>query len=127
LSIGERLKKLRLSTKKTLKEVSEILGISLNTVYRWEHDLCTPRKSVIKKMADFYGVQSEWILTGEGQQDSADYDGRAFTPVTDVEQKILKMIRRLPESKKHSIIGYIDRIYMEEQEKKEQEGQILWG
>ena len=125
MSIGERLRKLRSSTKKTLKEASEIFGISLNTVYRWEHDLCIPRKTVLMKMAEAYGVHFEWILSGVEDGENAVGESRIFGPATDIEQRILKMIRRLPEAKKYSIIGYIERMIVEEEEKKAKESQNL--
>ena len=62
MSIGDKLKKMRFNSKKTLKEISEVFGVSLNTVYRWEHDLCLPQKSTLKKIIKFYDVPYEWLF-----------------------------------------------------------------
>jgi transcriptional regulator with XRE-family HTH domain len=62
MSIGEKLKNLRLNVKKTLKEQSELFNVSINSVYRWEHDLTVPRKSVLRKISEFYDVPLEWFL-----------------------------------------------------------------
>jgi len=66
MNIGERINKLRIANKRTLKEESEIFNVSLNTVYRWEHNLCIPRKSALMRIAEFYNVSVEWILHGVG-------------------------------------------------------------
>jgi hypothetical protein len=50
--------------KKTLKEESDIFNVSLNTIYRWEHDLNVPRKSVLSKIASYYDVPFSWLLQG---------------------------------------------------------------
>ena len=115
MSIGERLKKLRRGMKKTLRETSESFGMSLNTVYRWEHELSAPRKSALKKVAEFYGVSREWILTGEGGKENSECDGCPFNPGANVDQRILMMLRRLSENNKHKVIGYMDRIYLDEE------------
>jgi len=114
VSIGERLKKLRLNMKKTLAEAGEFFNVSLNSVYRWEHDLCIPRHSALKKMATFYGVSYEWLLTGSEKEVPAASDGGAPAPQRSIEQKILKMVNKLSETSKYNVIGYIERMYMEE-------------
>ena len=114
MSIGERLKKLRVGMKKTLKEESETFGVSLNSVYRWEHDLCIPRHSVVKKIATFYGVSYEWLLTGNEKKEIAESENIVAVSEKSIEQKILKMLSKLSENSKYNIIGYIERMYMEE-------------
>jgi len=118
-SIGERLKKLRLSTKKTLNEESKIFNVSLNTVYRWEHDLCIPRKSTLRKFADFYNVPIEWILNGDGNItvdiDNNKCDDCILNPDKNIDQKILMMLGKLSNNSKYKIIGYIERMYLEEE------------
>jgi len=109
VSVGERLKKLRTDAKKTLKDESEIFGVSLNSIYRWEHNLCAPRRTVLKKVAEFYGVAFEWLLHGgDSEKDPS------ATPDSIIDQKILRMIKRLSEQNKYRIIGYIERMSVEE-------------
>ena len=56
MSLGEELRSLRLAMGRTQKQQSEIFGVSVNTMYRWENDLTVPRKSALTKMAEYYGV-----------------------------------------------------------------------
>ena len=104
MSLGEKLRNLRLKTRKTLQEQSEVLGVSMNSVYRWEHDLAVPRKSMLKKMADYYSVPLDWLLS----------EASATSLAIEIEQNILKMFRKLADSSKYKILGYIERIYIEE-------------
>lgn len=128
-SIGERLKKLRLSVKKTLDEQSQVFNVALNTVYRWEHNLCIPRKSVLRKIAAYYNVPFEWILNGSAsgnryddisangsenaEEESSKCDDCILNPEKNTDQIILRMLRKLPDKKKYKIIGYIERMCLE--------------
>ena len=113
--IGERLKKLRQDMGKTLKEQGETFGVSLNSIYRWEHGISAPRKATLEKMADYYGVSPEWLLGAQSP------DRRPDTPPyyeSDVEYQLLKMFRKLPDIKKYKILGYVERTYVEEMDKR---------
>ncbi|MCL1858841.1 MAG: helix-turn-helix domain-containing protein [Oscillospiraceae bacterium] len=102
-SVGERLKKLRLSVKKTLDEESGIFNVSLNTVYRWEHDLCVPRKTALKKIAVFYNTSIEWILNGD-INDDIKYKNKCDTcilnPDRNIDREILIMLKKLSDNYK---------------------------
>ena len=123
-SIGKRLKKLRLSIKKTLDEQSKIFNVSLNTVYRWEHDLCGPRKSTLEKIAAFYNIPIEWLING-GESGNIDIasdadtddnnkcDGCILNPDKNIDQEILMMLKKFSNNNKYKIIGYIERMYLE--------------
>ena len=116
MTIGEKLRNLRVRTKKTLKEQSAIFGVSLNSIYRWEHGLASPRRPVLEKMADFYDVPLSWLLGGS----SDDYDEYVYgIPHLEngLEQQLLQMFRKLPENKKYKILGYIERVYVEDMDK----------
>jgi transcriptional regulator with XRE-family HTH domain len=114
-TIGERLKYLRLGKKKTLKELSEILGVSLNSIYRWEHDMVKPKISTLEKMAEVYDVSFSYLLKGDIVEKSNEDDIK-HTCDCDIEDQILRMFNKLPENKKHKILGYVERIYVENME-----------
>jgi len=104
MSLGEKLRNLRLKTRKTLVEQSELLGVSMNSVYRWEHGLAVPRKPMLKKMADYYGVPLDWLLS----------DTASTALVSDVEQSLIGMFRKLPDKSRYRVLGYVERMYVEE-------------
>ena len=104
MSLGEKLRSLRLKGKKTLHEQSAILGVSMNSVYRWEHDLAVPRKSMLKTLADYYSVPLDWLLS----------ESAAASLVSDIEQKLLCMFRKLSDNSRFKVLGYVERMCVEE-------------
>ena len=103
MSLGGTLRALRLKSKKTLREQSQIFRVSMNTVYRWEHDLAVPRKPVLKQMAEHYSVSLDWLLSEESSP----------SLVSDIEQQLLVMFRKLPDNDKYKVLGYIERMCTE--------------
>ena len=104
MSLGEKLRSLRQKSKKTLHDQSALLGVSMNSVYRWEHDLAVPRKPMLKKLADHYSVPLDWLLS----------EGSAASLVSDVEQKLLCMFRKLSDVNRYIVLGYVERMCLEE-------------
>jgi len=116
MTIGDKLRNLRIMSKKTLKEQSEIFGVSLNSVYRWEHGLTMPKRSVLKRMSEYYEVPLLWLLQesdDEGMNGNGNGSELYASPENGSEQKLLKMYRKLPESYKYKILGYVERVYVE--------------
>ena len=109
MSIGEKLRSMRKKMHMTLKEVSSELGVSLNSVYRWEHDLAIPRKEALKRMAEMYEVPMKWLLYGVSVE-----EGNGVIQTDDkLEQNLLSIFRRLPESSRYKVLGYAERIWIE--------------
>ena len=104
MSLGEKLRSLRQKTKKTLREQSLILKVSMNSVYRWENDIAIPRKPTLRMMADYYGVPLDWLLM----------ESASASLVSEVELNLLGMYRRLPENNRYKVLGYVERMYVEE-------------
>ncbi len=109
MTIGEKLKSMRNKYRMTLKEVSTELGVSLNSVYRWEHDLAIPRKEVLRQLAELYEVPMKWLLFGSEVEESvpiSQYDEK-------FDQELLSICRRLSENNKYKVLGYAERIWVE--------------
>lgn len=52
----------RARTGKSAAEVAELIGVSTNTLYSWEHGEKEPVSSNLMKLADFYGCSPEYLL-----------------------------------------------------------------
>jgi len=104
MSLGHKLRGLRLKTRKTLFEQSRLLGVSMNSIYRWEHNLTVPRKPTLQKMADFYSVPLDWLLS----------DNAAASLVSEDELDLLGMFRKLPSINKYRVLGYVERMCIED-------------
>jgi len=115
-TFGGRLHNLRKTTNRTLKEESELFDVSLNSVYRWEHDMTLPRRVMIKKIADFYGVSYEWLLNGQ--------NGPAVERITvqsdedeaksGIEKQLMRMFKNLSYNSRFKVLGYVERICVED-------------
>ena len=112
MNTGEKLRNLRLMSKKTLKEQSEIFAVSLNSVYRWEHGLTVPKRSVLRKIAEHYEVPLLWLLQESDDEEMISNNHYSGTENCN-EQALLKMYRKLPESHRYKILGYVERVYIE--------------
>ena len=109
MSIGEKLRILRKKKKKTLREQGALFKVSINSIYRWEHDLATPRKGVLARMADYYNVPLGWLT-----DENAGGDGTSY-PDGNIRQQLIEMFDRLPQNKQYQILGYAERVYAEGQ------------
>ena len=109
MGIGKRLRSMRHNMNMTLKDLSAVLGVSPNSVYRWENDLAVPRKAALNKMAEFYRVPVRWLINGiTVEEDIPMLSDNSF------EQSLLSICRKLPEKSKYKILGYAERIWVEE-------------
>ena len=127
MSVGNKLKTLRLKMRKTLKEQSSMLGVSLNSVYRWEHDLAAPRKSMLKKISDIYEVPLEWLLQESEMEENAKPIGDVLYLEQNTEHQLLRFFRKLSENDQYKVLGYIERLYIESTDKQRHREDIASG
>ena len=106
MSLGDKLRVLRRKSRKTMSEKGKTLNVTMNTVHRWEIDSAVPRKTMLKKMADYYGVPVCWLLS---ETSSASLSNEA-------EQNLLKMFRDMPDNCKYKVISFVERMYAESEE-----------
>ena len=62
LNIGNRIKELRRSKDITQEEFAEYLGVSYQSVSRWENSICYPDMELLPIMADFFGVTVDSLM-----------------------------------------------------------------
>ena len=62
LNIGENIKRLRKERDITQEEFSEILGVSCQSVSRWENNLCYPDIELIPVIANFFGTTIDTLM-----------------------------------------------------------------
>ena len=66
---GEYLKKLRTEKGLSQDALGEVLGISRQSVSKWEQGNSTPDIDNIGKLAEFYGVSIDSLVKGEAQEE----------------------------------------------------------
>lgn len=115
MNLGEKLRYLRRDKDLTLEKQSELLGVSLNTVYRWEHNLTRPRANVLRKIAKLYNVSPEWLAEENEESLTGGDAGQAAPRDLDTERHLLRMFRSLPTNERYLVLGYAERICLEKE------------
>ena len=112
----------------TLKEQGALLGVSLNSIYRWEHDLALPRKSKLKKIADLYEVSVEWLLLESEPEEMLKQKEDIVHLEHYREYQLLQYFRKLTEQDRFRILGYIERLSIEgSNEQYINESKVAWS
>ena len=62
LNIGETIKKLRKEREITQEEFAEMLGVSCQSVSRWENGACYPDIELIPTIAAFFGISTDKLM-----------------------------------------------------------------
>ena len=63
LNIGETIKTLRKGKDIIQEELADILGVSYQSVSKWESGLCYPDMEMLPTIADFFGVTVDKLLS----------------------------------------------------------------
>lgn len=110
MEIIERIINTLENTDKKATDLCDHLGIRTSTMSTWKTRRSDPPAKYIKPIADFLGVSSHYLLTGEE------------TPIqksTSLEEdELLTLYRALPQNKKYEFIGELKgflRAYTESQ------------
>ena len=62
LNIGDTIKKLRKEREITQEEFAEVLGVSCQSVSRWENNSCYPDIELIPNIATFFGISTDKLM-----------------------------------------------------------------
>lgn len=84
--LGKRLRQLREGLGLVLQDVADLFGTSRNVPSQWEGGLREPSYDTLLRLADFYGVTTDWLLGREG----AEKDGPR---VRDVKRQLREYLR----------------------------------
>ena len=67
MTIGDRIKKIRLSKNLNQTEFGLKVGLEQRTVSDYERGISSPGKGRLYLIAEKFGVNPEWLLTGKGE------------------------------------------------------------
>ncbi len=62
LNIGQTIKRLRKEREITQEEFAEVLGVTCQSVSRWENDSCYPDIELIPTIAAFFGISTDKLM-----------------------------------------------------------------
>ena len=97
MDIGKRIKMIREKLGLTQQEMASKLGYKMLTISRWERGERTPSLNDLSKLAELYGVNLHWLLTGEGRMFR--FEVPDIPGIEDDERELLALLRENPELK----------------------------
>lgn len=80
MTLGEKLQKLRKSRSWTQEELAERVGVSRQSLSKWESDGALPDTANVIVLADLFGVTTDYLLRAAAPDEAA-ADAPAASPV----------------------------------------------
>lgn len=81
MTIGERIKQIRMEAKLTQKDFADALGIKQSNISTIEKNISNPSLTLIKLICLKYKVSEKWLVDGIGERSSLDYFGTDEIPM----------------------------------------------
>ena len=72
LYIGEQLKALRKEKQITQEVLADVLGVSYQSVSRWELGVCYPDMELLPSIANYFGVTIDRLLSNDAVSKEAE-------------------------------------------------------
>ena len=103
--LGERLKELRFKKKITQDELSEVLGVSQQTVGTWETNKAAPKLEMLKTIADYFEVTTDYLLERD--------NGETGLTLSEEQAKFLFYFDELDTTNQQKVFGYMEGLLYE--------------
>ena len=107
---AEKLKELRFFKKITQTELSQVLGVSQQTVGSWETSNSTPNLTMLGKIADYFEVSADYLL-GRNENDLGNI-------LSDDQVMLLDAFGELDVVNRQKVLGYIEGLCHEQKRNK---------
>lgn len=106
MEIGTVIKELRLKKKMTQEELGEVLGVSVQTVSRWENNVNYPDLVMLPELASFFHVTTDYLLGVKGEKTMANLlTTREVFQVSSCDEAE-KMVSEFKKSTFSKLLGY---------------------
>lgn len=93
----DQLQELRKEKKFTQEEAADKFGVKLSTYQKYERDAISPPYDILIKIADFYGVSTDYLLGRTDIKATAGTTPAEQLDVTAAEQEIIRRYTEFPE------------------------------
>lgn len=101
----EQLQTLRKSKNLTQEDVADIVGVKLSTYQKYERDVIAPSYDTLIKLADFYGVTTDYLL---GREPAPNPLAELNVKVND--EKFIELYSALPDYAKQIFLDTMSRL-----------------
>ena len=75
MTLGDKLSKLRKENNYTQEQLAGVLGVSRQSVSKWESNLAYPETDKLIRMSEMFHCSLDYLLKGEEETDSIQQDG----------------------------------------------------
>lgn len=102
--LSRKIKELRLAKKMTLEQVADIVGVGKSTVRKWETGMiANMKRDKIALLAKALSTTPAYLMDWKEEKNDAN-----FIQVTEGEQKLLDLFRRVPEQHQEMVLQMIN-------------------
>ena len=109
MTIGERIRFLRQTTNNiTQQQLSNATGISRGNLSNYEKDRFKPASDAIIAIATYFGVTTDWLLTGKEDSDLKSSRSHNHMYLTENEERLITLFRKLRNDDKLKMEGIIE-------------------
>lgn len=113
--LQDNLKKLREKHGLTKRELCEKTGISERAYLTYEFGEREPKISVVQKLADFYGVTTDYLLGREPAPERDDLSTVVKnSSVEELEDILIRRYLELPNAQRQAVLDFLRRAIQEE-------------
>ncbi len=115
MGINERLKKLRKIKGINQEQAANKLGISLSSYQKYERDKgsVTPSLEDLSKLADFYGVSTDYLLGRNSEEQDKFEEIASEYDLSLLEKKILENYLKLPKDMRGNVMDFLEKAVKE--------------
>lgn len=98
MTFGERFKKLRTDLRISKVALADLLGVTRNTIFKYEADVIFPSVSVMLSLVERFNISLDWLLTGHGEQYRAVSNAGGSAPdiILPEEKELVEFVRANP-------------------------------
>lgn len=109
MNIGETLTNLRKLKGLSRQSLADQLEISVHTYIKYENESVKPPYETLLKLADFYGVTTDYLLGREsGEAETLDKLGNEFN-MSALEKEILDNYLSLPQDMRGDLMEFLQK------------------
>ena len=102
MTIGESLKRFRLSLGLSQKKFADAIGVGCSLYQVWEYDKSVPSSKQILKIADKYNVSTDYLLGRSDVPNPSGYDEREVRAAFEFRDKWQAAFQLLPNMTGHA-------------------------
>ena len=114
MTLGEKLSKLRKEYNSTQEQLADILGVSRQSISKWESDIAYPETEKLIELGKIFECSMDYLLKDEVAEKTGDSVSESYftEKVTEISKKVLTDKNKGKAKKILKIIGIILAVFL---------------